>query len=131
MDCIDLRERFGGRYKVRDESWTWGGREAFPRDPWHQVILCQNGHVAPWGGTRLVACTLRSGPVAERLRRMPCCRVEQDGDDGVNASFDVRDFDRVAEVMKPRRRRRMSEELKAAAAERFRAMRESVGFTPT
>ena len=41
------------------------------------------------------------------------------GSDGIDATFHVRDFERVAELMKPKRRRRMTEEERRAAAERL------------
>jgi hypothetical protein len=39
------------------------------------------------------------------LKALPCVRVHQDGDLETTVVFDVRDFARVAEVMRPRRRR--------------------------
>ena len=43
----------------------------------------------------------------------------QDGDDGVNARFHVNHIDEVAKIMKPRRRRRLSDEQRRAAAVRL------------
>ncbi len=47
----------------------------------------------------------------------------QDGDDGVNAVFPVAHFDIVAEIMRPKRRRRLTPELRVAAVERLKQYR--------
>ena len=52
------------------------------------------------------------------------CVIVQDGDDGVNATFPLEAFDEVAEIMKPRKRRRMTDEQRQAATERLRRYRE-------
>ena len=46
--------------------------------------------------------------MANLLASLECVCVEQDGDDGKNVSFDVADFDLVASVLKPRKRRKLS-----------------------
>jgi hypothetical protein len=48
-------------------------------------------------------------------------RLHQDGDDGATIVFDVADFDKVAAVMKPLRRRQLSIEQRQACAERLLA----------
>jgi hypothetical protein len=45
--------------------------------------------------------------------------AHQDGSDGITIVFDVADFSEVAKVMKPRRRRQMSEEQKRMTTERL------------
>jgi hypothetical protein len=50
---------------------------------------------------------------------LDCVTVHQDGSDGMTVLFDVADFAKVAEVMKPRRRRQMNDEQKRIAAERL------------
>jgi hypothetical protein len=62
----------------------------------------------------LAACTTRKGQLARRLRQLAGVQVAQEGNDGVNVVFHVRDFAAVAEIMKPRRRRRLSEKRKKA-----------------
>jgi hypothetical protein len=121
-DCINLKEAFGDRFKVAYEEAYLAeyGEGARRDDPWLQIILCQNGHICPWGGSSLAACTTTNGRVAAKLRRLPFVEIAQDGNDGINAVFDVAHFDRIAEIMKPRRRRRLSEAQKAANVERLR-----------
>lgn len=125
MDCIDLRQRFGKKYRVKYEESYYAERGDGARSdaPWLQIIPCQHGHIYPFGGEMLAASTDTRGPIAKRLVRLACTAVVQDGDDGVNASFHVDDFDQIAEIIKPRKRRRrsMSEEDKKRLAEMGRA----------
>jgi hypothetical protein len=58
-----------------------------------------------------------------KIRRLPFVSVEQDGDDGVNATFHVDRFDEVARIMKPRRRRRLSPEQREACGRRLAKFR--------
>jgi len=119
--CINLRERFGRRYRVEYEPSYYAERGAGARadDPWPMVIPCENGHICPWGGSTLTACTKAAGSVANRLKALPFTTVAQDGSDGANVLFDVNHFDVVATIMKPRRRRRLSPEARRAAGERL------------
>ena len=121
MDCINLKKRFGGRYRVvYEESYFVEHRlTARADDPWLQVLLCQHGHIYPHGRDVLAASTNTRGGIARKLAALDCTEVIQDGSDGVNARFDVRDFERVAELLKPRRRRRLTVEQRRAAAERL------------
>jgi hypothetical protein len=125
MECVNLKDRFGSRYRAWHENTIWGGPKAvFPSDPWLQVIPCQFGHIAPWGGELLAASVDGHRGVAGRLRRLACVSVVQDGDFGeLTATFHVDDFDAVAEVMRPRRRRVMNPDAAAANIERLRAFR--------
>lgn len=122
--CIDLRERCGQLYRIENEQTGVGepcGRR--PNDPWLATLRCLHGHIYAQGGELLGASTDHRGPVANRLQYLPCCRLHQDGEDGVNVIFHVDDFDQVAEIMKPRRRRRLSPEQRAQRTERLRSYR--------
>jgi len=117
-DCINLKEMFGEQFKVEyEESYYAERSRETVEDPWLMVLLCENGHICPWGGSNLAACTNGSGSVAKRLKALPFTTVAQDGADGANVVFDVAHFDRVAEIMKPRRRRRLSPEARQRFAE--------------
>ena len=91
------------------------------------IMLCQYGHICPWGGSNLAACTDRPGRIVNRLKALPFITVAQNGADGANVVFDVAHFDAVAEIMRPRRRRRLSGAQKAAAAERLRQYQPAKG----
>ena len=125
VECVNLKERFGGRYRVRHENTIWGGPKAvFPSDPWLQVIPCQFGHIAPWGGELLAASVDGHRLVFKRLRSLDCVSVVADGDGGeLTATFDVKNFDAVAEVMRPRQRWFLSPERAAAGAATLAAYR--------
>lgn len=84
------------------------------RNPWYWRILCKNGHIYPHGGDLLGVSTDLRGSIATRLATSPFVNVVQNGDDGINAVFAVQDFDHVAAIMKPRRRRRLSPSHRAA-----------------
>ena len=118
---IDLKERFGSRYRVTYEPSYAAerGERGRRHDSWLQTIPCQHGHIYPHGGELLGASTNHRGRVANRLAALPCVRIVQDGDDGVNVVFDVAEFETIAAVMKPRHRRRLSPEQVAARTERL------------
>ena len=54
-----------------------------------------------------------------RLRNLDCVTVVQDGDAFIAATFDEKDFDEVAAVMRPRRRRQVSDEQREKSRERM------------
>ncbi len=106
--CINLRERYGRSYKVGYEESYYAqyGPRARVEDPWLQIIPCRAGHIFPHGGTKLAAVTNKLGPTARKLAAIPGVTLWQDGDDGVTVLFDVADFDRVAAIIGPKRRRK-------------------------
>jgi hypothetical protein len=119
--CINLKERFGRRYRVTYEESYRADRGAGARaaDPWLMIVPCRYGHIFPHGGNLLAASVDGHPNVAGVLRRLACCRVHQDGDFGeLTALFDVADFPKMAQIMRPRRRRQVSPEQR----ERLRGM---------
>lgn len=101
--CIHLLERFGDRYKVGLEEPA----TCFS-DPWYHTIPCKYGHIYPHGDDELGFASNTNGPIAARVSDLPFARVAQAGGDGVNMVFDVQYFDQVAEIVKPKRRRRLA-----------------------
>ena len=137
MDCINLRERFGDRFKVAYEESYYAqyGPNARIEDPCLMIIPCPTGHICPGGVGRLMACTDSAGSIAKRLKALDFTTVVQDGSDGVNVMFPVEEFAEVATVMKPRRRRRLSEQqrqnlLKASQDYWFKPGSQSAGAAP-
>ena len=135
--CINLKERYGDRYKVvYEESYVAQyGPNGRTEDPWLQIIPCVHGHLCPWSGENLAACTNKAGPVAKALKALLFVQVVQDGDDGANMVFPVEHFDEVAHIMKPKRRRRLSEEHKAKVLRNLKpfpkkAIRDVAGASP-
>ena len=58
----------------------------------------KDGDVADDAVQQLGASTDRRGATARRLAALPCVRIVQDGDDGVNVVFHVDDFDNIAAI---------------------------------
>ncbi len=116
MICINLKERFGDRHPVKhEESYVADrGDGARAEEPWLMIIPCKHGHLYPHGGDLLGVSTNGKGAISNKIRELACTRVVQNSDVGVNATFHVDDFDQVAEVMKPHRRRQWTDEQREA-----------------
>ena len=95
-DCINLKEQFGRKYRIGwDEC-----RQGLERDPWLMQIPCKYGHIFPHGDNELAASIDGHTKIANRLRKLSCCRIHQDGDFGeLTVIFDVNDFEKVAKVI--------------------------------
>lgn len=135
--CLNLRETYGDKYRVAYEESYYAEHGSGSRadDPWLQIIPCQHGHIGPFCTNRLFASTDRRGPTARALRALDCCEVWMDGDDGLSVMFAPADFKRVAAVMKPKRKRQLSPERRAALIEagksnRFLPARHGVNASP-
>lgn len=132
--CINLKERFGRRFRVAyEESYRAAyGANARTEDPWLMAILCRYGHIYPHGGTTLAASIDGHPNVASQLRRLACCRVRQDGDGGeLTVHFDVADFSAVARILRPRRRRQVTPEQREELLARLGNGRRLASQTPT
>ena len=122
VECLDLKALFGERYRVlRDKSSYQAeyGENAYRPDPWLWIIPCRQGEIFPHGGNLLAASTKRRGLKSGELKRLACCRVHQDGDDGVTVVFNLADFETVAAIMEPKRRLRWSAAQRAAHSGRL------------
>jgi hypothetical protein len=134
MECINLREQFGRRFRVEyEESFSaehgQGGRT---QEPWLMVILCRYGHIYPHGGNLLAASIDGHPNVAGILRRLPCCHVIQDGDFGeLTVVFDAADFSKIAKIIRPRRRRQVTEAQRVELLARLRTPRAEGDYRPT
>ena len=99
-----------------------GAREDIRR-PWYHVIPCQYGHIYVHGDDELGFASDKPGGVAKRVANLPFTRVTQSGDDGMNIVFDVAHFDEVAAIVKPRRKRILSDEHREKLVEAGRLSR--------
>ncbi len=109
--CINLKERFGRRFRVvYEESYRADrGHAARAEQPWLMIVPGRYGHIFPHGGNLLAASVDGYAKVAGVLRRLPCCRIHQDGDAGeLTVVFDAADFAKVAKIIRARRRRQVS-----------------------
>lgn len=127
VTCINLRERFGKRYRVTHDPAYAGeyGEHGRTEDPWLQLIVGRAGHVFPWGGDTLAASTNRRGPLTLKLAAIEGAKLVQDRTDGATVTFPVDRFAEVARLLRLRTRRRLSPEhkaklLAATADHRFR-----------
>ena len=122
MECINLKQQYGHLYRLTHD-------ESFDRqrvDPWMHIIQCKNGEIIPWGG-ELLAAAVGTGhtKTAESLKQLRCIDVAQDGDDGeLTAVFHVKDFDLIAEFMKPHKKRQVS----TSERQRLKQLSEEHGF---
>ena len=111
--CIDLKARFGTRYRLRKEAdgVTWHDTAPEERH-WLWEIPCQHGVVYPWGGETLAAA-ITNATAANRVAALPCIthgrlRGRDDrcvrGDERV-VRFHVDDAETILAILKPRKRR--------------------------
>jgi len=110
MECVNLKQQFGDRYKVEFEESYFAqyGPNARTEDPWYMVIRCQRAvQIFPWDQSTLAVSTETETPASwiDALMQIPSIRIHQAGADGFTLLFDVEHFDQVAEIVKPRKRR--------------------------
>jgi hypothetical protein len=119
MNCLNLRELYGDRHRIdHDESYAAErGRYASAEEIFLQIIDGAAGHVFAWDFDRLAASTRGRGSVAKRLVALDGIEIVQDGSDGVTVTFRPDLFDQVADMLRLRKRRRLSPEARARLAE--------------
>jgi hypothetical protein len=111
FDCVNLMSRFGTQYKIDwDECYDPANRPKENLDPWHMTIPCERGTITPYGDSKLSVMVDYRPITAKRLSELGVCKLYQDGDHEKTFLFDVADFDTVAEIVKPRRKRQVSEQ---------------------
>ena len=110
-ECVNLKEQFGDRFKVAyEESYqAERGDHCRAEDPWLMIMLCRHGEIYPFGGDQLVASTKVAGGIARVLKGLSYTIVYQDGSDGVDVLFPGDRFEEIAAIMKPRKRRQISD----------------------
>jgi hypothetical protein len=112
MDCIDLRTRFGERYRVVVEESAGRGN----RDPWYWIVPGKYGKIYPHGGEHL-AVMVTSTRVANSMRLWPELEVTQDAEDAVCFKLHVDHFRKVASRVRGKTRRRLSAQHRRKLAE--------------
>lgn len=128
MQCINLKEQFGDKYRVRVGPEHFAERGTLTKkavDPWHCYIPAsarKRAHVYPWSETRLAISrdVLVGNSINQQLLALPTARLEQDGDDGVTISFELSDFKAVAKLLKLLKRKVLSAKERARLAEQAR-----------
>ena len=120
--CPDLAGLFGNRFKIgRDEAYACEhGEHGRFHDPWLLLVPCRFGRISPWTETELAASVDAHPNIAAAIRKLPFTRIVQDGDHGeLTAAFTVDHFDKVAEIMRPHRRRQWTDEQRQELSERM------------
>lgn len=113
--CINLRERFGGKYRLkRDQAYyAEHGPHGRAEEPWLWVVLGRFADLFPWGGQSLGISTHGRGARANQLKALPYVTVVQVAEDGFTLRFDIEHFAEVAKLAGLRRKRRLSDALLA------------------
>jgi hypothetical protein len=109
---VDLRLTFGHTYVVTAEREPAEGPR--DQDPWLALIVTRTGQVYPYSATHLGVQVDGHPRVAGRLARMGYPLI-QDGDSEKTFLVPAGDLDRIARLIKPRRRRRFKDAAERAA----------------
>jgi hypothetical protein len=106
--CVNLLEVFGDKYRIEyDPAYDPKRVRHENRDPWMMTIPCRAGTIFPHGGQTLVVEV--TSKTAAKLRPLGLT-VHQEGDREQTLLFGLSQFEAVAAVVKPRRRRKWSPE---------------------
>jgi len=110
MECINIRQRFGSRLRISyDPCYAHKGVRRENLDPWMMQIPCQFGTIYPNGGDLLVVEMDNHNTMAKRVAAISGCELIQDGERERSVRFHVDAFDAVAAIVRPRRKRRISD----------------------
>lgn len=124
-DCLNLQELFGGRFVIRFDPAR--RRPGDKRDPWAMLLRSRFATIYPHGGHVLGVEVEGHPSIRGQLDSLDCCQRYLDGERFGCWLFHVRDFDRVAAVVRPARKRawtgterqRSAAQLKANINSRF------------
>lgn len=110
MLCVDLKERFGDRYRIAYDpaaALERGGKS----NPWYYIIRCKFGEVHPYGG-QMLAFHCRGSKMRGIIKReFPDFEIQSWTDDEEAVFlFHVDRFPELAKIIRPRRSRKLSEE---------------------
>lgn len=112
MECLNLRELFGDQYRITwDEAYGAAHVPHDRRDPWMMALTC-TGHgvmIYPHGGAQLAVEVDRRPSIVARLAALSGVRLWQDGDTEKTFLFDICLFDQIARIVKPRKRRMLTD----------------------
>jgi hypothetical protein len=116
VNCVDMDATLGDRFRVFWEAdgvtrFTWA-----PEDrKWLRELRGKRGTIYPKGGTTLVAYTAKPN-IGKLLRALPCVSRIRLGDKEVLVEFDVSEAETVLGIIRPYKRRKVSEALRVHLA---------------
>jgi len=97
---------FGEKYRIKKDSAISNRRKV---DPMYYIIPCKYGEIFPYGGDFLAAM-VTSIRIANEVRSWSELEVTQDADDAVIFKFHVKHFEKVADRIMARKKKRLSKE---------------------
>ncbi len=120
MHPIDLKNVSAGRFKLSLDPAA--DREpSGKKDPWYQAIPCKHGQVYPYSDA-LLAVHVKGYAARRKLADIDGPIQYNWSDDGEAVFlFPPALFEQVAEIIRPKRKRRLGEAQRRAAADRLRA----------
>jgi len=113
MTCINLLDLLGDNYRITfDSAYSARGVPRNKLDPWMMQIPGQGRGVTiyPYGADMLAVEVDRRPSIVAKLKAIEGLKLHQDGDIEKTFLFDVALFEQVAEVVKPRRKRQVSDQ---------------------
>jgi hypothetical protein len=133
LNPINLKTLAAGRFRITLDEVALiepGGK----KDPWYLVIPCRHGQIYPYSDTPLAIHSKGSG-IRRKLQAIDGLTVRNWSDDGEAIFlFGSALFDRVAEIVKPKRKRRLSDSHKAklieAGSKALKAYQKSIVNAP-
>ena len=119
MNPVNLKDIAEDTYRIQHDSAAFcepGGR----KNPWLYIIPCRKGHIHPHSATHLALWWESSARLDHKCSALT---LYLDGDDEKVYLFAPGDFDEIAKVAHPKRRRRgrtLTEQERQKALERLR-----------
>ena len=105
IDVIDLKQRFGQRYKIAKDPAAENQRNP---DPMYWIMPCKFGEIFPYGGDFLAVMVI-SSKIANQMRNWPELEVTQDAEDAVIFKFHVDHFEKVAKRVGAKKKKRVAQ----------------------
>jgi len=123
---IDLKKQYGTKYKIQlDESADILNQEKSER-LWYYRIPCKYGHIGVWGKKTLSYYCDRPRFITKLINLVEIngWKIVQRGESEIQFTFAMTHFYEVADIVKPKKKRQMTEAhlaklLKSSAGNRF------------
>ena len=120
---IDLWRTFGDEFKITVDPSCTNGMLRTDLDPWYFQIPCKYGTIWPWGRRQIAIDIDYHDQIANKVRAIPGVWAAHDGDREKTLVFDVSLFRQIANIVLPRKRRRLSADQRAACIEKLATYR--------